>query len=191
MAKDTCTVDGCETPQRARGWCASHYYRWERYGDPAVALARPPATTEDRFWRKVEKGGADECWPWVGALSPKGYGRFRTTGLVGAHRFSWELANGRPVPAGLHVMHACDNPPCVNPAHLSVGTHTDNMRDCRAKGRHPVNRGGPGRVRKHPVEVVADLRAQGMTQREIATQLGISQASVWRALRVTSSPCPP
>lgn len=111
---------------------------------PAVFGMRSPnrkrRPVADRFWEKVQK--TDSCWLWTGGSVPRGYGRFLwPDGRKGyAHRFSYELANG-PVPDGLWVLHCCDNPPCVRPDHLWLGTHADNMHDMAAKGRkwHPTH----------------------------------------------------
>lgn len=91
------------------------------------------AAFEARFWRNVKK--TDTCWLWTGTFAAHGYGQVRRgPARYMAHRASWELNVG-PIPAGLHVLHHCDNPPCVNPAHLFLGTHSDNMRDAVKKGR--------------------------------------------------------
>jgi hypothetical protein len=92
-----------------------------------------------RFWESVAK--AEGCWEWTALLKRNGYGSFyRNRGVkVAAHRYSWELHHG-PVPDGLFVCHRCDNPKCVRPDHLFLGTHRDNMDDMWAKGR--ANRAG-------------------------------------------------
>jgi len=93
-----------------------------------------------RFWRHVDKRGPDECWPWTGGHTRKGYGVFHDVPnhQTTAHRMAWQLANGRPVPDGLEVCHRCDNPPCCNPTHLWIGTVRDNALDMVAKGRQNI-----------------------------------------------------
>jgi hypothetical protein len=88
-----------------------------------------------RFWSKVDIKSADECWEWLSSKTSFGHGRFISENDITAHRFSWILFNGA-IPDGLCVCHTCDNPGCVNPNHLWVGTKTDNNRDMTAKGRH-------------------------------------------------------
>src|SRR5258708_9493686 len=90
-----------------------------------------------RFSEKVSV--SDGCWEWTGYKASNGYGRFMLRGdAVRAHRACYEIYVG-PIPEGMHVLHRCDNRGCVNPSHLFLGTHTDNMRDMEAKGRsrHP------------------------------------------------------
>lgn len=92
---------------------------------------------EERFWLYVQK--SDGCWNWTGGLSSKGYAILKGEGGDGkrlqSSRVSWEIHNG-PIPPGLFVCHRCDNPKCVRPDHLFLGTQTDNMQDCIRKGRH-------------------------------------------------------
>lgn len=96
---------------------------------------RKPRPVLDRFWEKVLV--TDQCWWWMPRPIGSGYGRFVIRYHIEelAHRFSYQLARG-PIPDGLFVCHHCDNPRCVNPAHLFVGTALDNNRDCVRKGRN-------------------------------------------------------
>lgn len=93
-----------------------------------------------RFWTYVQRGTG--CWVWTASRYPGGYGQFRRKGgpLRGTHRVAWELARG-PIPEGLHVCHRCDNPVCVRPSHLWLGTHSENMQDAHRKGRIPLTSG--------------------------------------------------
>lgn len=99
--------------------------------------AEADAACASRFWSKVRRGSS--CWTWSGRIGDRGYGQFddgdRT---LRAHRVAWTLTRGE-IPAGMQVLHRCDNPACVRPDHLFLGTHDDNMRDMAAKGRQ---RGG-------------------------------------------------
>ena len=111
-----------------------------------------------RFYRQTNKNGSkpdqskqhyqglDRCWNWLGNRR-SGYGRFGIQGKsMGAYRASWLIHRGA-IPEGMLVMHRCDNPRCVNPDHLQLGTHADNMADCRAKGRAGAT--GPKKGTKH------------------------------------------
>lgn len=100
----------------------------------------PRPSMEERFWRRVQK--TDSCWTWVGSLDGHGYGQIRASGprdvtlmILRAHRYSYELHVG-PIPEGLNVCHHCDNPRCVRPDHLFVGTARDNAIDMVRKGRN-------------------------------------------------------
>jgi hypothetical protein len=143
----------------------------------------PESTLADRFWSKVDKRGPDECWPWSGA-GGSGYGRIQEAGkgshLLSATRVAWEMQHG-PVPPGLNVLHKCDNPPCVNPRHLFLGTQADNTNDAIGKGRHVPPRGernGQSKLTTDQVAEIRRLRAAGLSGKTIAARFGVSQATV-------------
>lgn len=99
-----------------------------------------PNSTAERFWSKVERIPFHTCWEWTGSLAGTGYGSISWHGRqMRAHRLAWQLTYG-PIPkgTGAHgtcVLHRCDNPPCVRPEHLFLGTNHENVLDCIAKGR--------------------------------------------------------
>jgi hypothetical protein len=107
---------------------------------------------EERFFAKVQK--TDGCWLWTASLNKAGYGQIYAEGRPQhASRISWRIHNGA-IPAGLHVCHHCDNPRCVRPDHLFLGTRSDNMQDMLAKGRngaitHPEKLARGSRHGKH------------------------------------------
>jgi hypothetical protein len=96
------------------------------------------APLEMRFWARVDRRRPNECWPWLGTLNPEGYGSIVDNGrLRRVTNVSLELAGCPKPPDKHHACHSCDNPACVNPAHLWWGTVSENMLDCVRKGRHP------------------------------------------------------
>jgi hypothetical protein len=119
---------GCGARKKRESRSCHACYNADRWGDPA-----------SRFWAKVDRsGGPEVCWLWTAGTKSSGYGEFSFQGgSRPAHQVAWELANGEPFPEGMFGCHHCDNPPCVNPAHIFVGTTADNMHDALSKGRLP------------------------------------------------------
>jgi len=133
----------------------------------------------DRFFQRVRK--TDGCWIWLGGRDKDGYGMFRGTvsGITykKAHRFSYAYHNGDVTP-GMHVMHSCDNPCCVNPAHLSVGTNADNMRDKASKGRSRVLKGEQAHTAILTEEQVLAIRRDPRPHTEIAVDYGVTAQTI-------------
>lgn len=134
----------------------------------------------DRFESRIQRdANAKGCWKWKGYVSPHGYGEISIKHRsVRANRFSYTLYNGA-IPDGLNVLHSCDNPACVNPAHLFVGTHADNIKDKVSKQRQArgVNH-GMAKITPAIVYSIRMLARAGKTQKFIAQLVGLTQAAV-------------
>lgn len=138
-----------------------------------------------RFWAKIDRRGPDDCWEWTAGNRGKGgYGRFsmgRANKPIRAHRFSWELFYG-PIPTGMDVLHRCDNPLCVNPRHLFLGTNLDNVRDMHAKNRHSHGEGhGQAKLTDAKVRKIRELRKlPGNSYERLAKRFRVSVICIWK-----------
>lgn len=146
----------------------------------------------DRFWSKADT--SRECWTWTGCCTAHGYGQFHFEGkTTKAHRVAWIITHG-PIPDGLCVLHRCDNPPCVRPDHLFLGTLSDNMQDCVAKGRAYLQRPGVhkrglanpnGKLTDEDVAAIRALRGI-YTSPKLGHLFGVSDAHIrllWRGIQ--------
>ena len=147
---------------------------------------RPPKYTSlpDTFWSKVDEPDENGCWNWNAASSHGGYGAFDWEGKIArAPRLAAVDLFG-PIRDGLFVLHHCDNPPCVNPSHLWLGTVADNNQDMAQKGRgirgehNPAARFNPGDIRE-----MRRLRQQGLPTRGIAERFDVAERHVRRILK--------
>lgn len=124
------------------------------------------------LWARADlTGGPEACWPWTGGINDNGYGRIRIDGVLWyAHRLAYLLGRG-PLARGLMVCHHCDNPPCVNPAHLFLGTALENQHDAIEKGRVAV-----WQPSADDLVLLSSLRRP----EEIAAIAGVSVRTVYR-----------
>lgn len=137
-----------------------------------------------RFWEKVEIANPEDCWRWTAKANSKGYGFFKIASYhqVAAHRLSWAIHNRRD-PGELLTLHNCDNPQCVNPVHLRLGTDFDNMEDKMSRGRHRNGdrKGAKNGANKLDLATLAQVIAGfqiGLSNTEIANRLGVSHATI-------------
>jgi len=172
-----CSIEGCEkVGPLTKTWCTRHYARHLRRGRLGPpGLMRAPNSPEP--WELVKYHGYEEkesgCWEASGFQNEDGYIIWSARGgKTGAHRESYRAFKG-DIPAGMSVMHSCDNPPCINPEHLSLGTHSDNMRDSLLKGRSNTAKLLPGDVR-----TVRRYIEEGRTDESIAEEFGMTRYNV-------------
>lgn len=197
-----CT-DNMMTPRRCANTPRHGRNTWEVSDVPkhTIPSARPrkvyPAPGSDpndptHLWRRLKVSIAIDphtgCWLWQRHCNNKGYAKLTVNGRgVYAHRLAYELTHGA-IPDGLNVLHNCpggDNPACINPDHLFLGTQQDNMQDCSRKGRSRTpnvaffgERNPAAKLTDGQVDEIRSLLEQGRTQREIAAHFGISQSNV-------------
>jgi len=143
-------------------------------------MAKTPFSLKNirNFWRKVQQ--SEGCWTWTGSLDRNGYGKIRVEyRLLGAHRFSWELHHSA-IPEGLCVCHRCDNPCCVNPDHLFLGTAKENIADKVAKGRHMRNGAAVNaKLTAEDVDHIRGLLASGRSQRSVAREFNTHHSNIY------------
>ena len=175
--------------------CRTVYNYLEKFGIPirskseSVSGKYNPRYTplEERFWCKVKIKGKNDCWLWIAGKNDCGYGEIRKNGVpCKAHRVSWELANGRNVPIGLFVCHHCDKPGCVNPSHLFLGTHQDNMADMVNKGRSQKLKGEKHNMakltEKQVVEIISKYKTGNYSQRKLAKEYKVAKSTIHRTV---------
>lgn len=150
-------------------------------------LTRDIVTTSllKRLWSRIPISSDDACWEWEGARTPQGYGRISITRLDGtqhieyAHRIVLMVAHNVDLPAGMVTIHSCDNPPCCNPAHIRLGTQSENCQDRENKRRHP-RRTVEQRYGLSPtwVDEAAKMYQSGLTMAQVGQHFGVSPDTV-------------
>jgi HNH endonuclease len=174
-----CSVPGCDGVYDTAGYCGRHYMAWRRNGDTELRQEQIHGKTlAERVAAYTRRGRG--CWEWIGTRNPAGYGvlNVRESARL-AHRIAYTLAYGQ-IPEGLHVMHRCDNPGCVRPDHLSVGTIADNNADMDAKGRRRSNppKGSTNPNAKLTEASVRAIRRSSVMGVVLARKYGVSQTII-------------
>lgn len=178
-----CSFEGCGKKSICKGLCAAHYQQ-QRQGKALTPLQVQyhGFTEEKRFLMRVIKGAPSECWPWTGSrMKENWHGQWRnaTGAIEPTHRAAYRLFVG-PLPSGMHVLHKCDNPICVNPGHLFLGTQADNAKDMwqKRRGRPGVSRGEDHGCAKLTAESVLQIRDSTESDVALAEKYKVSRTTI-------------
>ncbi len=177
-----CRAKNCEGEHFARGLCSRHYRR-HQLGKDIDAPSYFDKTPKERLFERVVK--TTSCWNWTGSTRPTGwYGCISVNGKnVSTHRLSYEIHIG-PIPKGLCVLHKCDNPLCVNPDHLFLGTSKDNVIDSVDKGRNAKGEFcNKLNMTEGDVRIIRDLVSAGCKQCYIVDFFGLKKMTVGEIVR--------
>lgn len=139
---------------------------------------------EQRFWEKVDRGNVGECWEWQAARGTKGYGQFWNGEYMDhAHRISYALDVREP--GDLHVLHTCDNPPCVNPNHLYLGTNSDNQKDAFERGQktHIGEQNPSAKLTKDDVIDIKEMLDGSASYSDVMDEYDIGKTAVGQIAR--------
>lgn len=185
--RGTCKIDGCDLPNVAKSMCDRHYTRLRRHGDPSVTLRTPrDADLAERLeytgWTEIlRRPDLGPCWEWNGFRTKTRYGQISVGDSKKTHasRIAY-IAWVGPIEDGQFACHHCDNPPCINPAHLFAGTPKDNSEDCANKGRIPHGERQWGhKLTEDEVRTIRAAYATGMsTQAAMARRYGVSTSNI-------------
>lgn len=148
-----------------------------------------PALRERLLAKVDQSAGPDACWPWLGHIDAKGYGVYKTGGRPQkAHRLVWKIVFGHALPDDKHLLHRCDNPPCVNPTHLYIGAWQENMQDAIERGQYRLGENRPNaKLTDAQVAEIRELyKLREWSQQKLADKFGVSQHHVSRLVRRVS-----
>jgi hypothetical protein len=188
--KQFCSIENCENKYAGKGFCNKHYQKNKKYGESLAGKtnSQNKAGTKEYISENSEID-INDCWVWKRSKN-KGYGQSGLKGKsIKAHRLSYLTFVGE-IPNNLHVLHTCDNPTCVNPKHLFLGTNQDNMNDKVNKNRQAKGEdNGRSKLVQEEVDEIRTLysaeleeRAKGkgtqLTQKELAKRFKVSQAEI-------------
>ncbi len=180
-----CSVNGCDGEFHAKGFCSKHYTRDKRYSSPLLT-ASPYAGMSGKERLNARSAAVGDCQEWQRPLNGGGYGSVRFEGKAWmAHRLSYTLNFG-PIPYGLQVLHRCDNPKCIKPSHLFLGSQRENMADMDEKGRRYNSRGEASGAAKLNNDTVLEIRAMhesGETLKALAKRFGVHRVTVGLVVR--------
>jgi hypothetical protein len=178
-----CSFEGCGKKAFCKGLCAAHYQQ-QRAGKELKPLQTQyhGYSETNRFMRRVDMRGKYECWPWTGSRRVAGwYGQWKAGdgSPEQTHRAAWRLFVG-PIPEGGRILHRCDNPICVNPDHLFLGSQADNVKDMWVKNRaNPRQTHGEKHwSAKLTAEKVQEIRGSNDRDADLAVKYGVARSTI-------------